>query len=88
MRLGEAQGSLDREEDRKEACHSQAVEEQNHPFHRSQEQRPGYLGNHEAHQDLGSEPVAGSAAAAGQEGNRKEEGRAAVADHGMEAAVG
>ena len=75
MRREEVLGNLDQEEGRKEACHNQAAAVRI----RSQEQRLERLGNHEVHRGPGNEPVAGTAAAAGQEGNRKE-GRAAVAD--------
>lgn len=93
MRPEEGQGSLGQEEEdgRKEAYHSRAAEEQSRPCHRIQEQRLGYRGNREVHQGPGSEPAAGTVAAAGQGGIRKEEGRAAAADqagHGIEAAVG
>jgi hypothetical protein len=89
MRLAEGQGSLGREEEgRKEACRSRAAE-RIHPYHRSQEQRRGYQGIREVLQDLRNEPVAGIAAAAGQEGSRREEeGMAAVAGHGIEAVAG
>lgn len=82
----EVLGTLGQEEDRREACHSQAVGVRI----RSQEQRLEHLGNHEVHQVLGSEPVAGTAAAAGQEGNRKEgrEAAAGRADRGTEEAAG
>jgi len=71
----EVLGTPGQEEDRREACHSQAVGVRI----RSQEQRLGRLGNHEVRQGLGNEPVAGTEAEAGQEGSRKE-GRAAAAD--------
>lgn len=88
MRLEEDRGILDREEG-KEACHSQAAAERNRPYHRIQEQRRDYLGNHEVRRDLGIEPVAGIGAAAGREGSHREgEGKAAAAAHGIEAAVG
>jgi hypothetical protein len=87
----EDRGSLVQEEEgRKEACHSQAAE-RIHPYHHIQEQRQGYQGNREVLQGLGNGPVAGIAAAAGQEGSRKEEeGMAAAADqagHGIGAAA-
>jgi hypothetical protein len=92
MRLAEGQGSLvQEEEDRMEACHSLAAE-RNRPYHHIQGQRRGYQENREVLQDLRNEPVAGIAAAAGQEGSRKEEeGMAAAADqagHGIEAVAG
>ena len=88
--LAEVQGSLGQEEDHREAFRSQEVEAQSHPYHRNQEQHRDYQGNHEVHQDLGNEPVAGIAAAAGQEGSRREGRAAAVgqADHGTEVAAG
>jgi hypothetical protein len=91
MRLAEGQGSLVQEEEgRKEACHSQAAE-RIRPCHHIPEQRRGYQGNREVLQGLGNGLVAGIAAAAGQEGSRKEEeGTAAAADqvgHGIEAAA-
>lgn len=71
-----------------EACHNQEAVVRI----RNREQRPEHLGNHEVHRGPGSEPVAGTAAAAGQEGNRKEEeGREAAAgqaDRGTEEAAG
>jgi hypothetical protein len=91
MRLAEGQGSLVQEEEgRKEACHSQAAE-RIRPYHHIPEQRRGYQGNREVLQGLGNGLVVGIAAAAGQEGSRKEEeGMAAAADqagHGIEAAA-
>jgi hypothetical protein len=91
MRLAEGQGSLVQEEEgRKEACHSQAAE-RIRPCHHIPEQRRGYQGNREVLQGLGNGLVVGIAAAAGQEGSRKEEeGMAAAADqagHGIEAAA-
>lgn len=79
----EVLGNLGREEDRREACHSQAEVVRT----RSQEQRPGRLGNHEVRQGLGNEPVAGTEAGAGQEGSRKE-GRAAAAGQAGQAGRG
>ena len=86
MRQEEVQGNLDQEEGRTEACHNQAVVARI----RIQEQRLGHLGNHEVHQDPGSEPVAGTAAEAGPEGNRKEgrEAAAGQAGRGTEEAAG
>jgi hypothetical protein len=91
MRLVEGQGSLVQEEEgHKEACHSQAAE-RIRPCHHIPEQRRGYQGNREVLQGLGNGLVVGIAAAAGQEGSRKEEeGMAAAADqagHGIEAAA-
>ena len=83
----EVLGNLGQEEDRREACHSQAVGVRI----RSQEQRLGRLGNHEVRQGLGTEPVVGTEAEAGQEGSRKEGTAAAAgqADRGIgEAADG
>lgn len=83
----EVLGNLGQEEDRREACHSQAVGVRT----RSQEQRLERLGNHEVRQGPGSEPVAGTAAAVGQEGSHKEDRAAAAgqADRGIgEAADG
>jgi hypothetical protein len=62
-----------------EACRSQAAAERSHPFHRTQEQRPGCLGNHEVHRVLGSGLVAGNGEEAGLEGSRREVGRVAAA---------
>jgi len=86
MRRGEVQGNLDQEEGRREACHNQVVVARI----RIQEQRLGHLGSHEVHQDPGSEPVAGIAAEAGPEGNRKEgrEAAAGQAGRGIEEAAG
>jgi hypothetical protein len=75
---------------REEACRNQAAAERSHPYHHSQEQRPGCLGNHEVHRVLGSGLVAGIGEEAGLEGNRREEGRVAVAGQaglGIAAAV-
>lgn len=83
----EVLGNLGQEEDRREACHSQAAGVRI----RSQEQRLGRLGNHEVRQGLGTEPVVGTEAEAGQEGSRKEGTAAAAgqADRGIgEAADG
>lgn len=80
-------GNLGQEEDRREACHSQAVGVRI----RSQEQRLGRLGNHAVRQGPGTEPVVGTEAEAGQEGSRKEGTAAAAgqADRGIgEAADG
>ena len=74
MRREEDLGNLGQEEGHREACHNQAVGVRI----RSREQRLERLGNHEVHQDPGSEPVVGIAAAVGQEGSRKE-GRAVAA---------
>jgi hypothetical protein len=74
-----------------EACRNQAVVERSHPFHHSQEQRLGCLGNHEVHRVLGSGPVAGIEEEVGLEGSRTEEGRVAVAGQaglGIAVAVG
>jgi hypothetical protein len=77
-----------------EACRNQAAAEQIHPFHHTQEQHPGFLGNHEVHRVLGSEPAAGTEGEAGLEGNRMGEGRVAAAavagqaGPGIAAAVG
>ena len=86
MRRGEVQGNLDQEEGRREACHNQVVVARI----RIQEQRLGHLGSHEVHQDPGSEPVAGIAAEACPEGNRKEgrEAAAGQAGRGIEEAAG
>ena len=62
-----------------EACRSQAAAERNHPFHHTQEQRPGCLGNHEVHRVLGSGLAAGSEEEVDLEGSRREVGRAAAA---------
>ena len=68
---------------REEACRNQAAAERSHPFHRSQEQRLGCLGIHEVHRVPGSVLVAGTGEEVGLEGNRKEEGRVAVAAAGQ-----
>jgi hypothetical protein len=62
-----------------EACRSQAAAERSHPFRRTQEQRPGCLGNHEARRVLGSGLAAGSEEEVGLEGSHRAEGRAAAA---------
>lgn len=82
----EVLGNLGQEEGRKEACHNQAVGVRI----RNRGRRLEHLGNREVHQVPGSEPVAGTAAAAGQEGNRKEgrEAAAGQADRGTEEAAG
>ena len=74
MRLEEVQGNLDQEEGHTEACRNRAVAARN----RILGQRLERLGNHEVHRDPGNELVAGTAAAAGLEGNRRE-GKAAAA---------
>jgi hypothetical protein len=74
-----------------EACRNQAAAERSHPFHHSQEQRPGCLGNHGVHRVLGSGLVAGIEEEVGLEGSRREEDRVAVAGQaglGIAAAVG
>jgi hypothetical protein len=68
---------------REEACRNQAAAERIHPFHHSQEQRPGCLGIHEVHRVPGSGPVAETGEEVGPEGSRKEEGRVAVAAAGQ-----
>lgn len=76
---------------REEACRNQAEVERSHPFHHIQGQRPGCLGNHEAHRVLGSGLAAGTEEEVGLEGSRREEGRGAAAgqaDLGIAAAVG
>jgi hypothetical protein len=82
----EGLGNLGQEEGRKEACHNQAVGVRI----RNRGRRLEHLGNHEVHQVPGSEPVAGTAAAAGLVGNRKEgrEAAAGQADRGIEEAAG
>jgi hypothetical protein len=62
-----------------EAYRSQAAAERSHPFRRTQEQRPGCLGNHEARRVLGSGLAAGSEEEVGLEGSHRAEGRAAAA---------
>jgi hypothetical protein len=86
MRREEVLGNLDQEEGRREACHNQAAAVRI----RSEERRLERLGNHAVHQGPGSELAAGTAAAAGQEGNRKEgrEAAAGQADRGTEEAAG
>jgi hypothetical protein len=62
-----------------EAYRSQAAAERSHPFRRTQEQRPGCLGNHEARRVLGSGLAAGSEEEVGLEGSHRAEDRAAAA---------
>jgi hypothetical protein len=71
-----------------EACRSQAAAERSHPFHRTQEQRPGCLGNHEVHRVLGSGLVAGNGEEAGLEGSRRGEDRVAAAAAAGQAGLG
>lgn len=71
-----------------EAYRSQAAAERSHPFRRTQEQRPGCLGNHEARRVLGSGLAAGSEEEVGLEGSHRAEGRAAAAAAAGQAGLG